>query len=88
METISVLDIQTEIAIEIPKDRAMARKPSTECVLIIRKKKRKNHFGPFLWIRFTSLETAESLCGDSLLLTFKFPGVPGTHLIDHKMMKG
>ena len=73
---------------EIPKDRAMTRKPSAECVLINRKKKRKNHFGSFLWIRFTCLETVESLCGDSLLLTFKFPEVPGTHLIDHKMMKG
>ena len=44
--------------------------------------------GLFLWIGFNCLKAAESLQGDSLLLTAKSPGIPGTHLIHHRKMKG
>ena len=44
--------------------------------------------GPFLWIGFNCLKAAESLQGDSLLSATKSPGIPGTHLIHHRKMKG
>ena len=42
----------------------------------------------FLWIGFNCLKATEPLCGDSLPLTIKSPGGPGTHLIDLGRMKG
>ena len=35
-----------------------------------------------------SLKITEPLRGDSLLFIIKFPEVPGTHLIDLRVMKG
>ena len=34
------------------------------------------------------LKSTEPLQGDSLLFTAKSPGIPGTHFIDHRGMKG
>ena len=42
-------------------------------------------YGHFQWIEFNCLNPAESFQGDSLLLTTKSPGFPGTHLIDLAM---
>ena len=42
----------------------------------------------FLWIGFNCLKTTETLRGDSLLFTAKFPENPGTHLINLGRMKG
>ena len=47
----------------------------------------KGLYGPFM-DRFPLSQATESLQGDSLLLTTKSPGGPGTHLIDLKIMKG
>ena len=41
-----------------------------------------------LWIGFSSLNASEPLRVDSLLSITKFPGVPGTHLITPRSMKG
>ena len=43
---------------------------------------------PFLFIGFNCLKAAESLQGDSLLLTTKSRGIPVTHLIHLRKMKG
>ena len=37
---------------------------------------------PCLWMGFIWLKAIQPLRGDSLLFTIKFPGVPGTQLID------
>ena len=47
-------------------------------MVISNKKKLKKTHVPFLWIRFYCLKAAERLRGGSLILTKKFPGVPGT----------
>ena len=41
-----------------------------------------------LWMGFNCLMATEPLRGDSLLFTTQFPGVPGTHLINFRRMKG
>ena len=41
-----------------------------------------------LWIVFSALNASEPLRVDSLLSITKFPGVPGTHLITPRSMKG
>ena len=46
-----------------------------------------------LWMGFNCLQATEPLREDSLLSTTKlsttkYPGVPGTHFIDHGRMKG
>ena len=43
---------------------------------------RKRIYGPFLWIGFSCVKTAEPLQGDSLLFTTQSWRVLGTHLID------
>ena len=49
----------------------------------------KNEFhGPFLWIGFNCLKAAESLQGESLLLTTRSRGILGTPLIHLGKMKG
>ena len=40
------------------------------------------------WMDFNCLKATESLRGDCLLLTTKFPGIPGTHFIHVGRMKG
>ena len=42
---------------------------------------------PCLWIRLNCIKAIEPLQGDSLLFTFKSPGIPGTHLIYPGRMK-
>ena len=37
---------------------------------------------PFLWIVFSCLKATKSLRGDSLLIIFKYPRDPGTHLME------
>ena len=48
---------------------------------------KKNFIAP-LWIVFSFLKGSESLQGDSLLPTAKFPGDPPTDLIISRSMKG
>ena len=48
----------------------------------------KKLYGSFLWMGFNCLKATEPLRRDSLLFTTQFPGVPGTHLIDFRRMKG
>ena len=50
--------------------------------------KKKKLYGPFLWMWFNCLKATEPLRGGSFLFTTKFPGIPGTHLIDIRRMKG
>ena len=57
------------------------------CILQLHKYK-KQLYGPFLWIGFNCLKSAEPLQGGSLLFTTKFPESPGTHLINLRRMKG
>ena len=45
-------------------------------------------YGPFLWTGFNCLKTTHPLRGYTLLFTFPFPRVPGTHLTDLRRMKG
>lgn len=46
-------------------------------------------YEPFLWIRFSCLQDAEPQQEDSLLfLPTKSPEVPGTHLIDFRIING
>ena len=45
-------------------------------------------YDPFLWMEFNCYKASEPLWGDSLLLTTKFPEIPGNHLIDLGRMKG
>lgn len=40
-----------------------------------------------LWIGLNCLKTAEPPCGESLLLITKYAGVPGTNLINQKLIK-
>ena len=40
-----------------------------------------------LWMEFSCLKVTETLRGDSLLFTIKFPGIFGTHLMDLRRMK-
>ena len=48
---------------------------------------KKTFMAPFHgWVSTAS--RVESLRGDSLLLTIKFPKIPGTHFIDLGRMKG
>ena len=49
--------------------------------------KKKQDYGPFLWIEFNCLEAAEPLQKDRLLLTTKSPRVPGTYLTNPGRMK-
>ena len=49
---------------------------------------KKQLYGPFLWMGFDCLKAAEQLRGGSLLITTKFPEIPGTHLINFGKMKG
>ena len=48
----------------------------------------KKKYGPFLWMGFICLNVAEPLLGDSLFFTTKSPEIPGTNLIDFRIMKG
>ena len=48
----------------------------------------KKLHGPFLQMGFNCLEATEPLRRDSLFFTTQFPGIPGTHLINLKRMKG
>ena len=41
-----------------------------------------------IWMDFNCLKVTESLRGDCLLLTTKFPGIPSTHFIHLGRMKG
>ena len=50
-------------------------------------KDNKNKYIHYFHNGFTSLKTAESLRGDSSLLTTKSPKVPGTYLIELREMK-
>ena len=43
---------------------------------------------PFLWMELNCFNTAEPVWADSLLFTSKAKGVPGTHLIKLRRMKG
>ena len=45
-------------------------------------------YDPFLWMGFNCLKATEPLRGDSLPFTPQYPGVPGTHLINLRRMKG
>ena len=47
-----------------------------------------NFMAPFLWMGFNCLKATEPLRGDSLLFTTKSPGVPSTHFIVLRRMKG
>ena len=49
---------------------------------------KKELYGPFLWMGFNCLKAAESPRVDCLLFTTKFPGIPGTYLINPRRMKG
>ena len=44
--------------------------------------KKKHFMAPCLWMGFIWLKAIQPLRGDSLHFTIKFPGVPGTQLID------
>ena len=44
--------------------------------------RKKNLYGPFLWMGFNFLKATEPLRGGRLLFTTKFPERPDTHLID------
>ena len=43
--------------------------------------------GPLFWIRFNFPKAAEPLLGESLLLTTKSRGVPGSHFLDYGGMR-
>ena len=45
-------------------------------------------YGPFLWMGFNCLEATDPLQGGSLPFSTQSPEVPGTHLINLRMMKG
>ena len=55
---------------------------SSDCWIKWCNKTFKKLYGPFLWIVFNCLVAVEPIRRYSLLLTTKFPRVPGTHLID------
>ena len=40
------------------------------------------NYVPVLWMGFNCLKATGPLQGDTLLFATRFPGVPGTHLID------
>ena len=49
----------------------------------------KKNYVPFLCMEYDSVKDVGPLRGDSLLLTTRSPGVPGTaHLIDPRRMEG
>ena len=48
----------------------------------------KKLYGPLLWTEFNCLKATEPLGGNSLLCATKSPEIPGTHLIDLRIMKG
>ena len=45
-------------------------------------------YGSFIWIGFNCLISTKPLPGDSLLLTTKSPGVPGTRMLELGRMEG
>ena len=56
-------------------------------LLLLSKIKEKKLYGSFLWISVNCFQAAGSLQKGILLLTTKFYGVPGNHLIDLRRMK-
>ena len=49
---------------------------------------KKKLYGLFLWMGFNCLKATQSLQGDSLLFPTGSPGLPGTHLVDLRRIKG
>ena len=44
-------------------------------------------YGPFLWMEFNSLKATEPLRVSGLLFITKFQEIPGTNLIELRMIK-
>ena len=59
-----------------------------QSVMKIENKRKKQLYGPSLWMGFNCLKAIQPLRGGSLLFNTKFPEILDTHLIDHGRMKG
>ena len=87
--TIDVILVSSYVNLNIFFFLLCNQKISKDCTIIQRRIKiQKRLYHPFLYIGSNCLEATEPLLEDRLLLTTKFPGLPGTHFIDLERIKG